>query len=66
MKKTNLNIDTFIEVLMALNMDFTISHTNDYSEMTVRSNNSLVGSFVLFDCGDRSIFKIGFSGCEDK
>ncbi len=53
-----MNIDKIIEVLNYLNMDYKITHTNDYSELKVPSNNELCNQILLFDCTNREVYDI--------
>ena len=51
-------MDELIEILTALDMNFTVNHTNDYSELVIPRNNDLVDCVVMFDCGSREIIDI--------
>lgn len=51
-----MDVKEIIKVLMFLNMDFSVKHTNDYSEVEVISNNELPNRSVFFDRGTRKVW----------
>lgn len=44
-----MNINDVLKVLNALSLNYTINHTNDYSELIVPRNNDLVDAIITFD-----------------
>lgn len=61
-----MNIKDIINVCMALNLNFSINHTNDYSEMIVPSNNDFNDCVILFNCYDGKVYDISTNEEEDE
>jgi hypothetical protein len=51
---TDFNINEVVAMLLTLNMDFSIQHTNDYSSLTLPRNNEFQNCEIIFDtsCGE--------------
>lgn len=53
-----MKINEIIKILNALHLDYQIEHLNDYSELTVKSNNQLNDTYIIFDCISGEVEKI--------
>jgi hypothetical protein len=58
-------IEDVIKILMALNMDFSIQHTNDFSRLVLPRNNEFVDCELLFNAGTGVIYSIDDLGNEE-
>lgn len=61
-----MKIDTIIEVLNYLNLDYQVIHTNDYSQVIIPTNNGFRDRSLLFDCGDRNVYNNDFVILEEE
>ena len=51
-----MNIDTILQVLNYLDFNYSVNHTNDYSEVVIPANNEGADLSIMFDCASREIY----------
>lgn len=51
-----MNINKVLEVLNYLDFNYSVNHTNDYSEVIIPSNNDNANLCLMFDCVSKKIY----------